>query len=301
LNEQELFSLLDELPDAYITAAAGVHKRRTPPIIMWISSLAACFVLLMTAAVYPSLRVQQPQRQESTTTTTATTTHITTPTQTSVHTTTETTLTTITTTAAATETTPVRSTTTTTTATAITSTTTSTMETPETTTFLSEETTYHSEETTEPSEGIAPPSVPPSTQNQIFTVLEYSQVQESIPDGSLDVYYEFWLFEDEPPMDLPDLEFDMEQYDYLCVHISTDWKDAVLTGGSYDGNAFTFNVACLAEPAEGSKNLIWLYLPIPKDMPVDLTNCYCNTQLICDPDIFHALPSDMVSITMPAE
>lgn len=297
MNEQELFLLLDELPDAYITAAAGVHKRRTAHIIVWLSSLAACVVLLITAAVYPSLRVQQPQRQE--TTTTATTTHITKTTQTSVHTTTETTLTTMTSTTATTETTPLRSATTTSAAITITSTTTSTMETPVTTTFLSEETTRCSEETTEPSEGIAPPAVPPSTQDQTFTVLKYSEVPTSIPDGTLDVYYEFWLLEDEPPPD--QLNFDMEQYDYLCVYIKTDWKDAVLTGGSYDGNAFSFDVACLAEPVDGSENLIWLFLPIPKDMPVDITCCICNTQLIWDADIFRALPSDTVNITMPTE
>lgn len=75
MNERDLFELLSELPDDYITAAAGPHKRNHTMILRFVSALAACLVLVIAAGVYSAVRVRPPQQLETTTTATQTTTY----------------------------------------------------------------------------------------------------------------------------------------------------------------------------------------------------------------------------------
>ena len=64
MNANELYSLLNDLPDDYVTAAAGTHKQSRKPLYVMIPALAACIVLLLAAAVYPKLRTQKPEIQD---------------------------------------------------------------------------------------------------------------------------------------------------------------------------------------------------------------------------------------------
>lgn len=75
MNERNLFELLSELPDDYITAAAGPHKRNHTMILRFVSALAACLVLVIAAGVYSAVRVRPPQQLETTTTATQTKTY----------------------------------------------------------------------------------------------------------------------------------------------------------------------------------------------------------------------------------
>ncbi|MBR3447238.1 MAG: hypothetical protein IKH27_05500 [Oscillospiraceae bacterium] len=64
MKADELYTLLTDLPDDYVTAAAGMHTQSRRPLAMIVPALAACITLLIAAAVYPKLRTQQPERQE---------------------------------------------------------------------------------------------------------------------------------------------------------------------------------------------------------------------------------------------
>lgn len=64
MKAADLYTLLNDLPDDYVTAAAGSHQQPRRPLYMIVPALAACITLLIAAAVYPKLRTQQPERQE---------------------------------------------------------------------------------------------------------------------------------------------------------------------------------------------------------------------------------------------
>ena len=58
----ELMELLNDLPDEMVDSAAEPQIRRSPIIRYRISAIAACLVLLLSAAVYPKLRIQKPEQ-----------------------------------------------------------------------------------------------------------------------------------------------------------------------------------------------------------------------------------------------
>ena len=64
MKADELYTLLNDLPDDYVTAAAGTHTQSRRPLYLIVPALAACITLLIAAAVYPKLKTQQPERQE---------------------------------------------------------------------------------------------------------------------------------------------------------------------------------------------------------------------------------------------
>lgn len=64
MNANELYKLLGDLPDDYVTAAAGTHRQSRISLHVIIPAIAACFVLLIAAAVYPKLRTQMPEMQD---------------------------------------------------------------------------------------------------------------------------------------------------------------------------------------------------------------------------------------------
>ena len=64
MNADELYTLLNDLPDDYVTAAAGTHRHSRRPLYVIVPAVAACITLLIAAAVYPKLRTQQPERRE---------------------------------------------------------------------------------------------------------------------------------------------------------------------------------------------------------------------------------------------
>lgn len=74
MNRQDLSELLNGLPDEWIDSAAEperTQKRRA--FRLWVGGIAACLAVLIAAAVYPRLRVQQPERIETTAAVTETT------------------------------------------------------------------------------------------------------------------------------------------------------------------------------------------------------------------------------------
>lgn len=74
MNRQDLSELLNGLPDEWIDSAAEperTQKRRA--FRLWAGGIAACLAVLIAAAVYPRLRVQQPERIETTAAVTETT------------------------------------------------------------------------------------------------------------------------------------------------------------------------------------------------------------------------------------
>ena len=64
MNADELYTLLNDLPDDYVTAAAGTHRQSRRTLYLMIPALAACITLVIAAAVYPKLRMQQPERKD---------------------------------------------------------------------------------------------------------------------------------------------------------------------------------------------------------------------------------------------
>ncbi len=64
MNADERYALLNDLPDDYVTAAAGTHRQSRRPLYMIVPAVAACITLLIAAAVYPKLRTEQPERRE---------------------------------------------------------------------------------------------------------------------------------------------------------------------------------------------------------------------------------------------
>lgn len=66
MNALKFTELLNDLPDEMIDTAMRADYRRHHKIWYWIPSAAAVLVILITAAVYPKLRVQDPgMRMES--------------------------------------------------------------------------------------------------------------------------------------------------------------------------------------------------------------------------------------------
>ncbi len=78
MKADELYTLLNDLPDDYVTQAAGTHRQSRKAIYIVIPALAACITLLIAAAVYPKLRTQMPERTEDSVYTDASTAAVTT-------------------------------------------------------------------------------------------------------------------------------------------------------------------------------------------------------------------------------
>lgn len=60
MNGEKLYELLQELPDEFITEAAGPHHKRRIAWRVMIPAIAACFAVIIAAAVYPKIRIQKP-------------------------------------------------------------------------------------------------------------------------------------------------------------------------------------------------------------------------------------------------
>ena len=62
MNPTTFSELLTDISDEYIVSAANPHNKS----IRWyqVSAIAACIVLLISAAIYPKLRIQTPEITE---------------------------------------------------------------------------------------------------------------------------------------------------------------------------------------------------------------------------------------------
>lgn len=74
MNRQDLTELLNALPDEWIDSAAEPEiPQKHTHFRLWVTGIAACLAVLIAAAVYPKLRVQEPGRIVTTAVTSGTT------------------------------------------------------------------------------------------------------------------------------------------------------------------------------------------------------------------------------------
>lgn len=60
MNGEELYALLQELPDDFITEAVVPYRKRRISLRVIIPAIAACLAVVIAAAVYPKIRMQKP-------------------------------------------------------------------------------------------------------------------------------------------------------------------------------------------------------------------------------------------------
>ncbi len=87
MKAEEFMELFNTLPDEMITSAVQTEPKRNRKIIFAFSTIAACLVLVLAAAIYPKLRTQKPPIADPPRSTTAAVTTATTPREQAVSTT----------------------------------------------------------------------------------------------------------------------------------------------------------------------------------------------------------------------
>lgn len=60
MNGEELYALLQDLPDDFITEAVVPYRKRRISLRVIIPAIAACLAVVIAAAVYPKIRMQKP-------------------------------------------------------------------------------------------------------------------------------------------------------------------------------------------------------------------------------------------------
>ena len=60
MNGEELYALLQDLPDDFITEAVVPYRKRRISLRVIIPAIAACLAVVIAAAVYPNIRMQKP-------------------------------------------------------------------------------------------------------------------------------------------------------------------------------------------------------------------------------------------------
>lgn len=60
MNGEELYALLQDLPDDFITEAVVPYRKRRISLHVIIPAIAACLAVIIAAAVYPKIRMQKP-------------------------------------------------------------------------------------------------------------------------------------------------------------------------------------------------------------------------------------------------
>lgn len=291
MNEWDLSRLLNQLPDDMLTSVY-TSKYVTRKKIWYITSpIAACLILIISAAIYPKLRIQTPEITEPsaaivTTETTITTTELSNRSETQ------------------TSTAPIRQTVSSATVAgnATASVTVPAAETDAPAATEAPETDAHTETvppviTTELTDttNLASDTESEATHTviQVRTAVNIWQGESSRPELASDPMSEpqircrFWL--SEPDMDMIDgirnkygipEEFDLTQKQCLLIQLETEYADTAVTGGTLTTEGLLLYVACRNQKEPLTD--MHFAVPLPEGITVDPENCRAEYQIYED-------------------
>ena len=322
MNANLFSELLTDISDEYIVSAANPHSKP----IRWyrISAAAACIVLLISAAIYPKLRLQTPEITEPPESVAEIITTTTSVPKLAEHSETQT------------ATTPIQTTfdsvtaAVNTTASGVNSATVT--ETKKPTPTESPETAAHTE--TEPDKVDQPisaeapqttapvitdPTQPVTTEPQPVTYefpLWKGSVQhpESVPEEPTPmISVRFRIF----PDDVDDFltgtnsdndyllkaygipaEYDLTQHQCLLIDLDAYmYQDATVIDGEYMNNGLHLKIACLPD-THHDNSVIHFALPIPDDLILEPENCTADYLILTDETEYQALVTDSLTIEL---
>ena len=322
MNPTTFSELLTNISDEYIASAANPHSKS----IHWyqVSAVAACIVLMISAVIYPKLRMQTPEITEPpesaaeviTSTTTAPelaeytgTQTATAPIQTTFDSVTVTANTTASVTGSA----------------VVTETGTQTVtELPETDAHTkTEPTKVEQPVNTEQPHTVVPAitefTQPVTTEPQPVTYefpLWKGRVQhpESVPEEPTPmISVRFRIFPDDVDEFLPGTnsdndyllnaygipaEYDLTQHQCLLIELDAYmYQDATVIDGEYMNNGLHLKIACLPD-THHDNSVIHFALPIPDDLILEPENCTADYLILTDETEYQALVTDSLTIEL---
>ncbi len=304
MNPKSFLGMMSDISDEYIVSAANPHSKS----IHWyqVSAIAACIVLLISAAIYPKLRIQTPEITEPpaaivTTETTA---------QTAAETTTMTVY--------ATYTTAVRQDAThQTTAATVSQTVTET---------VTDAFTDPVETQTDSVSELQPQTEPTMISTAITETVQQQPETMTVPlwKGSVSSPSEL-IIDEEPnfsclfrsfPFEQPDpffeipsqydrlreefsipQDFDLTQEPLLDITIITGYKDTAVTGCRYTQNGLNLTVSYL-KTNEISEYTVRYAIPLPENLKVEPENCTVEYVALTDESEYQALLTDSLSFEL---
>lgn len=304
MNPKSFLGMMSDISDEYIVSAANPHSKS----IHWyqVSAIAACIVLLISAAIYPKLRMQTPDITEPpaaivTTETTA---------QTAAETTTMTVY--------ATYTTAVRQDAThQTTAETVSQTVTET---------VTDAFTDPVETQTDSVSELQPQTEPTMISTAITETVQQQPETMTVPlwKGSVSSPSEL-IIDEEPnfsclfrsfPFEQPDpffeipsqydrlreefsipQDFDLTQEPLLDITIITGYKDTAVTGCRYTQNGLNLTVSYL-KTNEISEYTVRYAIPLPENLTVEPENCTVEYVALTDESEYQALLTDSLSFEL---
>lgn len=304
MNPKSFLGMMSDISDEYIASAANPHSKS----IHWyqVSAIAACIVLLISAAIYPKLRIQTPEITEPpaaivTTETTA---------QTAAETTTMTVY--------ATYTTAVRQDAThQTTAETVSQTVTET---------VTDAFTDPVETQTDSVSELQPQTEPTMISTAITETVQQQSETMTVPlwKGSVSSPSEL-IIDEEPnfsclfrsfPFEQPDpffeipsqydrlreefsipQDFDLTQEPLLDITIITGYKDTAITGCRYTQTGLNLTVSYL-KTNEISEYTVRYAIPLPENLTVEPENCTVEYVALTDESEYQALLTDSLSFEL---
>ncbi len=316
MNEWDLSKLLNQLPDDMLTSVY-TSKHVTRKKIWYITSpIAACLILIISAAIYPKLRIRTPEITEPpesvaeviTSTTTAPEFAEYTETQTAtspIQTTFDSVTVTVNTTASLA-----------TSATATETDTPAATEPPETEQFKAEQSVNTKPIQTIPSI-ITEITLPMTTTQQSITVpLWKGSVSNSPSELIIGEAPNFGCLFRRLPFEQPDpffelpsqyellreefsipQDFDLTQEPLLDITIITGYKDTAITGCHYTQNGLKLTVSYL-KTNEISEYMVRYAIPLPENPTVEPENCTAEYVALTDEDAYQALLTDSLSFEL---
>lgn len=304
MNPTTFLGMMSDISDEYIVSAANPHSKS----IHWyqVSAIAACIVLLISAAIYPKLRMQTPEITEPpaaivTTETTA---------QTAAETTTMTVY--------ATYTTAVRQDAThQTTAATVSQTVTET---------VTDAFTDPVETQTDSVSELQPQTEPTMISTAITETVQQQSETMTVPlwKGSVSSPSEILLNEPQNfnclfrrfPFEQPDpffeipsrydrlreefsipQDFDLTQEPLLDITIITGYKDTAITGCHYTQNGLKLTVSYL-KTNEISEYTVRYAIPLPENLTVEPENCTVEYVALTDESEYQVLLTDSLSFEL---
>ena len=304
MNEWDLSRLLNQLPDDMLTSVY-TSKYVTRKKIWYITSpIAACLILIISAAIYPKLRIQTPEITEPPAATITT--------ETTAQNTAETTAVTMYTTAVRQDATHQ------TTAETVSQTVTET---------VTDAFTDPVETQTDSVSELQPQTEPTMISTAITETVQQQPETMTVPlwKGSVSDSPSELIIDEEPnfsclfrsfPFEQPDpsfeipsqydrlreefsipQDFDLTQEPLLDITIITGYKDTAITGCHYTQNGLKLTVSYL-KTNEISEYTVRYAIPLPENLTVEPENCTVEYVTVTDESEYQALLTDSLSFEL---
>lgn len=307
MNPKSFLGLMSDISDEYIASAANPHSKS----VRWyqVSAIAACIVLLISAAVYPKLRMQMPEVTEPPVMTAVTTAAVTTGAEQTSGTLTE---------SAKVQTTEARTSLTRPQTTAAVNVDTTAVTAPEETAVQPTETAPPNTEApaTEPAqtERSAETIVPKQTETAVSTGLSSAQTTAGTTAAETQpVTVPIWrgsLFPPGVPSDVSEIScsfqlcssdisdrtrkeygipqnYDLRKHQCLLIEIQSGYTAVAVLGGELTTEGLILNVAFLDQDSNIAR--VNCAVPLPDDFTVDPKNCRVETVILTDSEEFQEI------------